>query len=90
MVVLHPQAERWVSEVVDPVVSRDYRKATKYVDPSFVVKASVRHRPRKARGIIEVVLTMGRPNYAERRFIRAAKKAGTTFPVEAVQLRGWN
>lgn len=42
--------------------------------------------PRKG-SKIEVVLTHGRPNYAQRQFIRRCQRAGEPFPVRKVQLR---
>lgn len=37
-------------------------------------------------GNMEIRLTIGKPNYAEREFIKDCKKAGEPFPVERVQL----
>jgi len=34
-----------------------------------------------------MVLTIGRPNYAEREFIKLCKKAGEPFPVKKMQLK---
>lgn len=36
---------------------------------------------------INVVVTVGAPNYAGREFIKACKKAGETFPVKKIQLK---
>jgi hypothetical protein len=34
----------------------------------------------------EIVVTIGKPNYAERKFIELAKKAGEPFPIKKIQL----
>lgn len=65
------------------------RKATKYLSPSLIVKASRRHRPDRRQRHAEVLVTVGAPNYAERAFIAACKKAGEPFPVRRVQLIPW-
>lgn len=78
----------FIRDVVDWALDGQ-RKATKYVSPTYVIKASRRHKPRKGERQAEIVLTLGRPNYAERAFIATAKKAGEPFPIRKVQLRGW-
>jgi hypothetical protein len=65
------------------------RKATVYISPTLTVKESRRHKPNARSRSVEIVLTIGRPNSAEREFIRVAKKAGEPFPIRKVQLRGW-
>lgn len=79
---------RWISQVVAYTLNGS-RKATKYVTPTLTVKASRRHKPNRRTRYAEVLLTIGTPNYAERAFIRLAKKAGERFPIKKVQLRGW-
>jgi hypothetical protein len=62
------------------------KRATKYISEKLVVKATVRNRER--RGLhTELVFTIGRPNYAEREFIKECKKAGESFPVKKVQIQ---
>lgn len=79
-----------VAKVVDTLLRTGARRATKYLSPSFVVSAC---RPafggRRARkpSRHHIMLKMGLPNYAERRFIRACKRAGEPFPVRKLQLR---
>jgi phage baseplate assembly protein W len=77
--------------VIEAVLSgpEPVRRATLYVSPKMVVKATRRHKPRVRAGTVELVVTIGRPNYAEREFIKAAVKAGERFPIEKVQLRFW-
>lgn len=67
-------------------------KATKYLSPHRVIRATRKllhgkvPSPR-SRGNTTIVLTMGRPNFAERRFIADCKKAGMYFPIRDVQLK---
>ena len=77
-----------LNQVVKAVLEGS-RKATRYVSPMTVVKATARHRPRMRSRTVEIVVTIGRPNYAERAFIRQAKKAGEPFPVRKIQVKPW-
>jgi hypothetical protein len=63
------------------------KRATKYLRPDLVVKLTRALIARKnARGET-LHLTYGKPNFAERRFIRLA--AGEPFPVKKVQLKAF-
>lgn len=77
-----------VSKVVDSLVSCGARSAEKYISPNLVVRASRRlFRGKIIKGNIEIVLTIGRPNYAQRYFITDCKVAGEPLPVKKVILR---
>jgi hypothetical protein len=76
-----------VQQVVDALISNDARRATKYLSDKQVVRAT-RCRYRRGREKnVEITLTIGRPNYVERVFIRDCKAAGEKFPVKRVQLQ---
>lgn len=81
--------QEFVGHVVE--CARLYRahKATKFVSPKLVVRATQKLERGKVpkRGNVEIVLTIGRPNFVERRFIKACQKAGETFPVRKVQIK---
>lgn len=65
---------------------RVYR-ATRYIADDLTVKVTRRHRPRARARQEEFVVTFGKPNYAERAFIRKCKLAGEPFPVRKIQLK---
>ena len=65
------------------------RKATKYVAPDYVIKASRLSKYDGRNKQESFVITIGRPNYAEREFIKLAKKAGVKFPIKKIQLKFW-
>jgi len=79
---------RAITQTVNEVMNGS-RKATKFLSPILVIKASRRFPPRKGAPIVDLVLTIGKPNYEERRFIAQAKKAGEPFPIKKVQLKPW-
>lgn len=60
-----------------------------YLDEHTVVTATARHKPDKRNKSIELVLKLGAPNYREREFIQACKKAKEPFPVKKIQTRDW-
>lgn len=72
-----------IADVVE-LVNRGFKRATAYVAPHAVIKATVRC---STRGSVEIVLTGGRPNFAERKFIKACIKAGERFPIRKIQVK---
>jgi hypothetical protein len=64
------------------------RKATKYLSPKDVVTVALRrYRGRvSTKGTNEFVVKIGRPNYRERLFVKACRKAGEPFPMRKVQI----
>lgn len=72
--------------VVDAVVNGGARRATKYFGPSAVVKATRHGKARKGERSTSIVVTVGKPNFAERKFIARCRKAGEPFPVKKLQI----
>ena len=76
--------------LVSALLKNGARCATRYVSDREVIRATRvcfgGKLPRKGANL-EVVLSHGRPNYAEREFIRKCKLAGEPFPVKKVQLK---
>lgn len=64
------------------------KTATAYVSDKVVVRVTRRTYREARRGYapVELALTIGRPNYVARRFIKQAKRAGEPFPIKKVQL----
>lgn len=77
---------RWVAKCFDLCMG-GARKATAYIEPDKVVKVTRRFAPGKENLNVTLHLTWGRPNYAERKFIKACVKAGERFPVRKIQVR---
>lgn len=80
---------RYVTEVIKELIAKGAHTAIKYVSPKEVVKATRRlslGRIRANETNLDVVLTMGRPNFAARKFIKQALKAGEPFPVKKILL----
>lgn len=81
------------NKVIDCILNdQSVNKATKYVSPKLIVRAvrkTYKVNGRKARKgeNVEIHLTIGRPNYIEREFIKLCKEASEPFPVKMVQLK---
>lgn len=81
--------KEYISTVVGIAANNSVIRATKYVSPKVVVRA-VRKRYGKRinkRGNVEIILTIGRPNYIEREFVKLCQKAKVPFPVREVQIK---
>lgn len=79
-----------IDKTVAALLDTDSWKATKYLSERQIIRATRRtykHRIDKRNRSINVVLTIGVPNYAEREFIKRCKKAGEPFPVRKIQLK---
>jgi hypothetical protein len=63
------------------------QRATRFVAPDFTVAVARAFRPDARSRRITLFLSIGRPNYAERLFIRRCQRAGEPFPVKKVQLK---
>ena len=62
------------------------RSVIKYVSPTMVVKATVRGKWGARDKHVECVVSMGKPNFKEREYVKDCKKSGEPFPVKGVQL----
>ena len=78
----------YYDDVVNALRHSCARRATLYLTERLVVKATARNKPRATDRHSEYVLSIGRPNYDERKFIKRAKKAGASFPTE-IQIQPW-
>lgn len=78
-----------ISKTIEVLLRTEARQATKYLEPKLIVRAT-----RKAYGgklskrlPIEIILNIGKPNYAEREFVKLCQKSGEKFPVKKIQLK---
>lgn len=80
---------KYINEVVDLIINdKTVIKATKYISPTSIVRAVRKLYGKKLlKGNTEITLTVGKPNYAEREFIKDCKEAGERFPVKKIQIK---
>lgn len=79
---------------IDAVINnKKIIKATKFISPTEIVRAVRRQYGKKngiverPKGNVEITLTIGKPNYDERAFIKLCKKMKETFPIPDVVLK---
>lgn len=81
---------KYSDKVIHLLLAASAHRAVKYVSPTHIVRATrVLYRnklPRKGSNP-HIVMTFGRPNYAEKIFIKKRIKAGERFPVRKIQLQ---
>lgn len=79
------------NKVVDAIVNSDNTvvRATEYLSPKLIVRAVRKMYGKKIvkNHNVEITLTIGRPNYVEREFIKTCIKAKEPFPIKKVQLK---
>ncbi len=77
------------SELAEFILVGGAYKATKYLDEKLTIKATrKRYGGKIYKGrAVDIVFTVGKPNYEEREFIRRVKKEGGSFPVKKVTLK---
>jgi len=80
---------KYIAQVAELVLYSGYYRATKFVSDEFTVKATRQFKPDKRDRQESFIVTVGKPNYKERKFIALCKKAGETFPVRKIQLESF-
>jgi len=81
------------NKVIEAVLTGKYTRATQYISPNFIVRAVRKlcgKRIDKRDKSVNIVLTVGKPNYLEREFIKLCHKAKEPFPIKKVQLKLYN
>ncbi len=88
IIPIEPILLKAVYEVVPLVLGNcAIRSASKFVTPELVVTATRRHKPYRRQKTVEIVLTIGKPNFRGREFVKKCIKSGEPFPVKKVQLK---
>ena len=83
-------AERRIGECVADVLGiGNLRRATAYMSESLTIKATAQRRTDKRHKSVTVLVTVGKPNFLERKFIKVCKQAGCAFPLRQIQHRFW-
>jgi hypothetical protein len=78
-----------IGEVVRVLLVTEAKTATKYISEKLTIRASrklLKGKIPPSNSNIDVVLTIGRPNFEAREFIKQCKKDGEKFPVKKIQL----
>ena len=87
---MNNEYKKRVGDVVGMLLDTEAKKATKYVSPVFVVTATRKvygGKINKRDKSVDIVLKIGKPNFAEREFIKLCKEAKEPFPVKRIQIK---
>lgn len=78
-----------VTKTIEILLRTNAKRTTKYLSDKFVISAQRKTYNNRLlpNQNAEIILKMGKPNYAERDFIRRCKKAGEPFPIKRVQIK---
>lgn len=80
--------KKYYIEVVEWILKGNIIKATKFVSPTQVIRATRTRVAGKFYGKnIEITLSFCKPNWLEREFIKDCQKAKEPFPVKKVLIR---
>lgn len=81
-----------LGDVVHSLLSNNAVRATKYLSRTLIVRATRKLVGKKilSRENVEMFLTIGKPNYLERKFIKQCVKANVAFPINKIQIKAYN
>lgn len=85
-----------INTIIQALLDTGSKKATKYISSKEIIrvvrktyknKNGKKHFDNHGRGKVELTVTIGKPNYAEREFIKLCQKAKEPFPVKKIQFK---
>ena len=83
-------AELFFSELAECILVGGAYKATKFINPKLTIKATrkrLKGKIDKRSKIVEILFTVGAPNYKEREYLKKEKKAGRGMNTGYVHLK---
>ena len=79
------------NKIIGELLTKQAIKATQYISPKLIIRAVRKRYHRKIlKGNIEISLTIGKPNWAEREFVKSCIDAKEPFPIKQIQLKLYN
>lgn len=82
------QYTKQILDVITHLQTEGVRMATCYVNENLIVRATRKsYKGKFDKYSWEIILTIGKPNFNERKFIKDCKKAGVPFPLKKVQIK---
>lgn len=74
-------------QLAEMILEGGAKRVTKYVSPKLTVKATFQGKRDLRDKPCTILFTMGRPNYAEHKFIKKCIAAHEPFPVKKIQIK---
>lgn len=76
-----------IVQIVEVILESGAKQATKYFSDQLTLRGTFVGKRRKRDRQSVIVLSIGKPNYAERIFIKKCKLAGEPFPIKKLQIK---
>lgn len=80
-----------IQQCVDTLLATKSRSVTKFLSPVRMVRATMilydKRWPRKNWQSMSIKVTLGRPNYRERKYVKDLVAAGEKFPLRKLWVR---
>lgn len=76
-----------VGKALEALFTTDAMSAVNYLAKDMIIRATWQGKQRRGSLRETIILTIGQPNYRERKFIKLCKRAKEKFPVRKIQLR---
>jgi hypothetical protein len=81
-------ARTWIARPIETLLTlSDVKKVTYIVNEGLTIVATRKHKHSKRDRFTEILLTIGKPNYSNRQFIKDCVKAGESFPVKKMRIQ---
>ncbi len=79
-------------EVFREIIRSEVKKATKYIGQELIIRVTKKTFDNNAnnKGNMQITMTIGKPNYQEREFIKKCLIVNEPFPVKKVQVKLFN
>lgn len=79
---------RAMDVVIKTLIAEGAKTATKYLTQQLIVRATRRAYNKKfPMSKVEILVTIGKPNWRERDYAKTCRLAGEPFPVKKIQLK---
>jgi len=79
--------ENNINKVMGSILNKDVIRATLYISVKQIIRATKKRYGNKLidKQNIEIALTIGKPNYVEKEYIKMIKKTDIPFPILKVK-----
>lgn len=77
-----------IDKMLEAFSDHEVKSVTYFLSPRDTTRITRQHKMDRRESSITFVITIGRPNYAARQFIKQANKAGEpSFPIKKLQYK---
>ena len=79
----------YIAKMINLLLGSDAIRTTKYFSDKLVfrVKRKLYRKRISKQGDVELIVKIGKPNYKERQYIKACRKAKMFFPLQKLQIK---